>query len=467
MPLSSSSSVEPDHHATQGDTEGAVSFMGRQHHVDAVCDKYGVPKDRYTARPAGDLRASSPPPPGCVCVYSEALEAGMRFPLNGFFCDVLAHFGIAPNGWRILAGFLVLCHSAGVPPSLPVFRYFFLLSIVNHKHRGCYVFRSRDTSGLRFKGMPSYIKDWKNSFFFLSSPEPWPFPVEWGEPSKSSFMEPVLDSEGKKYAAKLLRSYAGGAVDINTCLSDSNLAAAMAPAASAPPPSFTRIASDSKGMDPSVYEMMKNMLAEKAAAQASASAKKAKAEPDSHAPGSPPLCAKKRNLEEANSVEEPPRSLLNTPPLSGMCSPPPGFPISHDGDGTGWEAARELLQGAVAPPQHRAFAANEPSDVVAASYVAILQAANYVSTSLDDALELEEKLAARDAEVAALEKQLAETKGELAAARAERDRARGARAGALEEWYEIGRVAARLVVPCTKKMDYAIVSSSTYATLNC
>ncbi|KAM3207995.1 hypothetical protein ACQJBY_062966 [Aegilops geniculata] len=442
MPSSSSSSVEPDHHATQGDTEGAVSFLRTQHDVDAVCDKNGVPKDRYTARPASDLRASSPPPPGCVCVYAEALEAGMRVPLHGFFCDVLAHFGIAPtqlapNGWRILAGFLVLCHSAGVPPSLAVFRHFFLLCVLSHKHKGCYFFRSRDTSGLRFRGMPSCIKDWKNSFFFLSSPEPWPFPVEWGEPSKRSFMEPVLDSEGKKHAAKLLRSYAGGAVDIDTCLSDSNLAAAMEPAASTPPPpssaSFTRIASDSKGMDPSVYEMMKNMLAEKAAAQASASTKKAKAEP--------PVCAKKRSLEEANSVEEPPRSLLNTPPLSGMRSPPPGFPISHDGDGTGWEAARGLLQGAVAPLQHRAFAANEPSDVVAASYVAILQAANYVSTSLGYALELEEKLAARDTEVAALEEQLAETKGELAAARAERDSTRGARAaahgaraGALEEW---------------------------------
>ncbi|XBH97858.1 uncharacterized protein LOC119341004 [Triticum dicoccoides] len=434
MPSSSSSSLEPDHHPAlrrQGDTEGAVSFLRTQHDVDAVCDKYGVPRDRYTARPAGDLRASSPPPPGCVCVYAEALEAGMRVPLHGFFCDVLAHFGIAPtqlapNGWRILAGFLVLCHSADVPPSLPVFRYFFLLSIVNHKHRGCYFFRSRDNSGLRFKGMPSCIKDWKNSFFFLSSPEPWPFPVEWGEPSKSSFMVPVLDSERKKHAAKLLRSYASAAVDIDTCLSDSNLAAAMAPAASArrppPPASFTRIASDSKGMDPSVYEIMKHVLAEKAAAQASASAKKAKAEPGSHAPGSPPLCAKKRNLEEASSEEGPPRSLLNTP-LSGMRSPPPGFPISHDGDGTGWEAARELLQGAVAPPQQRAFAATEPSDVIAASYVAILQAANYVSSSLGYALELEEKLAAQDVEVAALEKQLEETKAELAAARAEWDSA--------------------------------------------
>ncbi|KAI4976775.1 hypothetical protein ZWY2020_050382 [Hordeum vulgare] len=435
---SSSSSLEPDHGAAlrrQGDTEGVVSFLRTQHDVDAVCEKYGVPKDRYPARPAGDLRASSPPPAGCVCVYADALEAGMRFPLHGFFCDVLAHFGIAPtqlapNGWRIMAGFLVLCHSAGVPLSLPVFRYFFLLSALSHKHKGCYFFRSRDDSGLRFKGMPNYIKDWKKSFFFLSSPEPWPFPVEWGEPSKSSFKEPVLNSEGKKHAAKLLRTYAGAAVDIDTCLSDSNLAAAMASAASPPPPSFTRISTDSKGMDPSVYEMMKNMLAKKAAAQASESGKKVKAEaPGSRATGSPPLCAKKRNLEGATSEEAPPRSLLNKP-LSGMSSPPPGFPISHDGDGTDWEAARELLQGAVAPPQHRVFAASEPSDVVASSYVTILQAANYVSSSLGYALELEEKLAARDAEVAALEKQLSESKRELAAARAERDGARGARAAA-------------------------------------
>ncbi|KAE8784618.1 hypothetical protein D1007_41791 [Hordeum vulgare] len=69
---SSSSSLEPDHGAAlrrQGDTEGVVSFLRTQHDVDAVCEKYGVPKDRYPARPAGDLRASSPPPAGCLCVH--------------------------------------------------------------------------------------------------------------------------------------------------------------------------------------------------------------------------------------------------------------------------------------------------------------------------------------------------------------------------------------------------------------
>ena len=89
-----------------------------------------MPKE-FTARPAGDLRANSTPPPGAICVYAGALEAGMRVPLQGFFREVLAHFGIAPaqvtpNGWRFMAGFLVLCQAAGVPPSLAVFLLFFL-----------------------------------------------------------------------------------------------------------------------------------------------------------------------------------------------------------------------------------------------------------------------------------------------------------------------------------------------------
>jgi hypothetical protein len=84
-------------------------------------------------------------------------------------------------------------------------------------------------------------------------------------------------------------------------------------------------------MDPSVYHTRKTMLAEKAAAQAS-----------------PPLCLKKRSLEEANGKDSLPPSMLNTALSSGVCSPPPGFarkprrfPSRHDGDGTGWVATRE------------------------------------------------------------------------------------------------------------------------------
>jgi hypothetical protein len=134
-------------------------------------------------------------------------------------------------------------------------------------------------------------------------------------------------------------------------------------------------------MDPSVYSMMKTMLAERAAAQASASTRKVKAEPDSNAPGSAPFCGNKRNLEQANGEEGARPSVLTNTPLPGPCPlPPPGFsrkrqhfPSRHSGDTTKWEAARELLQGAVAPPQECVFAASEPSEVFRSSYAAILE----------------------------------------------------------------------------------------------
>ncbi|VAI71003.1 unnamed protein product [Triticum turgidum subsp. durum] len=450
-PSSNSSSSDPDYHVAasdldydaaavvpprRADAEDYVSFLCTQDEVDAVCEKYGVPKDRYAARPAGDLRASSSPPPGAVCVYAGALEAGLRVPLHPFFREVLAHFGLAPtqlapNGWRTMAGFVVLCHLAGVSlPLLAVFRHFFRLVVLNLKRRGWYYFRSKDTSGLRFTGLPHEIKDWKHAFFFLSSPAPWPCSVEWDEPSKISLMDPVLSAEDKKLAAKLLRAHGGSPVDLGAYLCSSNLSAAMiSPVPESlspqPPPSYTPAATDSKGMDPSVYDMMKTMLAEKMARQASASAKKVKTEP-----GSSSLCGKKGSPDEANGEEGRPPSSDAPPAARGhlvptsVCSPLPGIlrePRDFaDGDGTDWEAARELLQGAVAPPQQRVFAATEPSDVVASSYVAILQAANYVSFSLDYALELEEKLLAREAEIAALRMQLEETNGELAQAKVPR-----------------------------------------------
>uniref|UniRef100_J3MBR0 Transposase (putative) gypsy type domain-containing protein n=1 Tax=Oryza brachyantha TaxID=4533 RepID=J3MBR0_ORYBR len=116
--------------------ERIASSLRTQQAVDALCEKYRVPGE-FAARPAGDLRACSTPPPGAVCVYKDALEAGMRVPLRPFACEVLGHFGlapseVAPNGWRIVAGFLVLCHHAGVPPSLAVFRHYFVFSLFFH-----------------------------------------------------------------------------------------------------------------------------------------------------------------------------------------------------------------------------------------------------------------------------------------------------------------------------------------------
>uniref|UniRef100_A0ACD5ZQA0 Uncharacterized protein n=1 Tax=Avena sativa TaxID=4498 RepID=A0ACD5ZQA0_AVESA len=375
----SSSSDDTDYHAAtsdaaeavvlprQADAAAVVSFLRTQEEVDEVCEQYGVPKEQYTARPAGDLRVSSPPPPGSLSVYAHALEAGMRVPLHGFFCQALAHFGVAPtqltpNGWRFLAGFLALCHTVGVPPSLAVFRHFFFLSPVSHKHKGWYFLRSRDTSGLRFAGLPHSIKDCKHGFFFLSSAAPWPCPVEWGEPSKRAFMEPVLAGEEGKWAAKLLRAHGAAPVDVRTRLCERNLAAAMISPVSPPPPSCagrsSSTSANSKGMDPSVYDMMKTMLADKAAAAAVRASASGKVKTE---PGPSPLCGKKRSLDDEANIEEgrPPCSVPQkaTPgahgcsqmPTGDLSSPPPEFSqtphrfasghigVSTDYD---WESAR-------------------------------------------------------------------------------------------------------------------------------
>jgi hypothetical protein len=150
-----------------------------------ICKKYSIPDD-FSPVLAGDLSSCSQPLPGSVCLYVEALDAGLRLPLHPFFGTVLSHFGIAPgqlapNGWRALAGFAVLSHLAGEAPSLAVFRYFFALCKLGQTQNKLYSFRSKDAVGLLFGKLNNNIKGWKGDFFFLSSSAPWPCPVQWGE----------------------------------------------------------------------------------------------------------------------------------------------------------------------------------------------------------------------------------------------------------------------------------------------
>ncbi|KQK19308.1 uncharacterized protein LOC100827841 [Brachypodium distachyon] len=406
--------------------ERIASTLRTQEEVDDLCRKHGVPRE-FSARPAGDdLRASSTPPPGAVCVYAHALEAGVRFPLHAFFCEALNHFSLAPgqltpNGWRILVGFVALCHDAGVRPSLPVFRRFF--SLLNREGKAWYYFRCKGAARALFTGLTNSKseREWKGGFFFLTSPEPWPCPVRWGEPPlATSNVDPVLTSEEEKSVEKLLGVHLGTAVDLRTYLRKADLAAALASNLTGksppPPPQPSPPSSGAKGIDPS---------AEKVAV---VKTEKLDTEPDGEMP---PLSGKKRKREESANGKEVlrRREQLSTPPAANLCpaspsslGPPPGFvpkppplpvlPDAHDGDSADWEAARKVLECAVTPSRERQFAAANPSDVVASSYITMLQAANYATFTAAYALELEQKLAARDAEVAVLREQLEKSEAE-------------------------------------------------------
>ncbi|CAL5046319.1 unnamed protein product [Urochloa decumbens] len=381
--------------------ERLVSSLRSQKALDALCKKHGVDTREFAPLPAGDRRACSPPPPGAVCVYADALEAGMRVPLRPFFAEFLSYFGLAPsqlapNCWRLMAAFAALCRSAGVhPPPVAVFRHHFGLRALKNV-KGIYCFVGKDTGVALFTGLPDSIKGWKERFFFLksSSSAPWPCPVLWGEPTKKSMADPMLTSEEKGVVEKLLRVRGAAAIDVRTYLGvgEGNFAPATIPAAAPKPnpPSPPRpTTADAKGMDPSTYAMIQKMRAEKAAAEAAAAPKVAvrlKSEPgegSGDAPDWTPSTGKKRKLGEDKLQHAPDR---------------------HDGDTVDWEAARHLLQGIVTPARERAFLVANPFNVIASSYVATLQAANYATASLGHALKLQEELEKARAEVAEAKK---------------------------------------------------------------
>ncbi|XP_047062713.1 uncharacterized protein LOC124670258 [Lolium rigidum] len=399
-----------------------ASSLCTQAEVDALCEKHGVPRE-FGATPAGDRRACTPPPPGSVCVYAHALETGLRFPLHPFFSEVLSHFGVAPgqltpNGWRVLVGFVVLCHTTDVPPSLAVFRHFFALS-----RKGWCFFRCKQGVGALFTGIkgPKSGKKWKRGFFFLSSPVPWSCPVRWYEepPCKISTKCPVLSSQDNKSVAKLAQTYGAG-VDLRAYLSEADLGAAFSShlVGTSPPPPLqpSPRSTGSQGM---------GLPADEAVAPA----EKVKAEPVSCTPQLP---GKKRKQDEVASAKAGLcRSELGTPPAAPNRRHLP-VPDTQDGASADWEEARNVLDRIIPPWRQREFAAAKTSDVVASSFVAILQAVNHVSYSLNHALELEQKQRAHERDVAALREQLAEVKAERKNAKAELAAARQATAAEVE-----------------------------------
>ncbi|VAI71004.1 unnamed protein product [Triticum turgidum subsp. durum] len=405
--------------------ERFTSSLTTEAEVQALCEKHGVP-GKLAALPAGDRRACSPPPARAVCVYAHAhaLEAGVRFPLPAFFCQTLSHFDLAPgqltpDGWRVLVGFLALCHDASVPPSVAVFRHFFSL----RSRKGWYCFRCKEGAGALVTGLGSSESDGesKRGFFFLTAPEEWPCPVRWGAPTaKVSAAGPELSSQDKKSVADLVYKH-GAAVDIRTYLREADLAAAfssnLAGASPPPPPPSPRTTGD-KGMNPPE---------EKAA-----ETEKVNTEPDGD---TPPLSGKKRKQGETAIVEdELCRSALTTPPPAsppglsgGFFDPKPQHspvPDAHDGDSADWKVSQKVLECIVTPSRDDKFAASKPSDVVASTYVAMLQAANYVSFSSGYALDLDEKLVARERDKVALLEQLDKEKAARQATEAELEKAK-------------------------------------------
>jgi len=219
------------------------STLRTQESLAGLRARYGVPEGFGLILAGASQAACDPPPPpprgrgGAaasavpICVYAQAFAAGMRLPLHPFVAGALAHYGIAPsqlapNGWRVLVAFAVLCHFRGAGgPSLPVFRHFFALAPLP-KAKGWYSFRGRESVPALFTGLPNSTKTWKEEFLLVSPPPgaPWRCPVRWGEPSKEATSDPALTEAEAAVARRLAQGH--GVVDLKMYLSESNLVAA-------------------------------------------------------------------------------------------------------------------------------------------------------------------------------------------------------------------------------------------------
>ncbi|TVU43044.1 hypothetical protein EJB05_09480, partial [Eragrostis curvula] len=188
------------------------------------------PKE-YAPYLANGHAACAPPPEGFVCVYTDALDAGMRVPLHGFHAALLRHYGLAPaqlapNAWRYVAAFVLLCQDAGVEPMLSVFQHFF--SICTHKGdaAGWHHFKPSNHAGSSrrlFSGKISktMYAGWKNRFFFLKAPQdaPWPCPVKWGKPTRVAVRKPGLTAAASAAVEKLLDRVGSSGINVAPFLS--------------------------------------------------------------------------------------------------------------------------------------------------------------------------------------------------------------------------------------------------------
>ncbi|KAL6653157.1 hypothetical protein ACP70R_012082 [Stipagrostis hirtigluma subsp. patula] len=226
--------------------EKMKSSLTSEEALRALCAKHGVPEG-YTPLCANDIgwAPCTPPPEGsnAICVYAGALDAGMRLPLHDFYTRVLRHYGLAPsqlapNAWRFMAAFVLLCEDAGVQPMLAVFRHLFALCAHRGVSTGWYYFLPSYRRRRLFvtTGLPTN-EGWKSKFFFLKSPPATPcrWPMKWGKPSRAAVVQPVLTNAATTAVRKLEKKAGKDGIDLKKLLSQSQHRLPVGDIASLPP----------------------------------------------------------------------------------------------------------------------------------------------------------------------------------------------------------------------------------------
>ena len=141
--------------------------------LDGIIEAYHVPRSKLPALPSPE-QSIHEPPTGLAGVYHHHFKAGLRFSetgtINEFISSVLLHYRvhlvqIAPNGFRKILCFYIICKLLNIPPTVDYFRYFYVVAPIGE----WLSFSKRPHAVELCLGLPSSIKNWKSEFFFIKS----------------------------------------------------------------------------------------------------------------------------------------------------------------------------------------------------------------------------------------------------------------------------------------------------------
>ncbi|KAL2512214.1 Plus3 domain-containing protein [Abeliophyllum distichum] len=156
--------------------EGVVPILG----VDgSTGEAYRIPEDIELILPGPNERACFPRR-GCAALHLNAFVSGMRLPLHPMFRRILRAYDLAPtqvspNGWSQMVGgmYLWFRHSFDMEMPLHVFQTIYQpRKLPRKKGRdeevGWYYFCPWGSHKPLVTGCPSSIKQWKESWFWVS-----------------------------------------------------------------------------------------------------------------------------------------------------------------------------------------------------------------------------------------------------------------------------------------------------------
>ncbi|KAL2513169.1 Plus3 domain-containing protein [Abeliophyllum distichum] len=142
-------------------------------------EAYRIPEDIELILPGPNERACFPRR-GCTALHLNAFVSGMRLPLHPMFRRILRAYDLAPtqvspNGWSQMVGgmYLWFRHSFGMEMPLYVFQTIYQpRKLLRKKGReeevGWYYFCPWGSHKPLVTGCPSSIKQWKESWFWVS-----------------------------------------------------------------------------------------------------------------------------------------------------------------------------------------------------------------------------------------------------------------------------------------------------------